>query len=70
MPRSMGRGRSTTKIGDCTTRYRRCLNGWQGDGIVARSVRNSDLKRLLATGLPVVELFADFCTESAAGLPQ
>ena len=36
------------------------LKGWQGDGIMARSVRRADLKRLLATGLPVVELFADF----------
>ena len=36
------------------------LKGWQGDGIVTRSVRNTDLKRLLAMGLPVVELFADF----------
>ena len=36
------------------------LKGWQGDGIMARSVRKADLKRLLATGLPVVELFADF----------
>ena len=38
----------------------RLLKGWQGDGIMARSVRKADLKRLLATGLPVVELFADF----------
>jgi LacI family transcriptional regulator len=36
------------------------LKHWQGDGIIARSVRKSYLKRLLATGLPVVELFADF----------
>ncbi len=36
------------------------LKRWQGDGIVARSVRKTDLKRLLATRLPVVELFADF----------
>lgn len=36
------------------------LRSWQGDGIMARSVRKSDLKRLLATGLPVVELFGDF----------
>ena len=36
------------------------LKGWDGDGIMARSVRKADLKRLLATGLPVVELFADF----------
>ena len=36
------------------------LNRWPGDGIVARSVRKADLKKLLATGLPVVELFADF----------
>lgn len=36
------------------------LGHWRGDGIVARSVRKADLKRLLATGLPVVELFADF----------
>lgn len=36
------------------------LKGWQGDGIMARSVRRTNLKRLLATGLPVVELFADF----------
>jgi LacI family transcriptional regulator len=36
------------------------LDGWQGDGIMARSVRKADLKKLLATGLPVVELFADF----------
>jgi LacI family transcriptional regulator len=36
------------------------LKRWQGDGIIARSVRKSNLKRLLGTGLPVVELFADF----------
>ena len=36
------------------------LKKWQGDGIITRSVRKTDLKRLLATGLPVVELFADF----------
>ncbi len=36
------------------------LKKWQGDGIITRSVRKADLKRLLATGLPVVELFADF----------
>ena len=36
------------------------LKRWRGDGIVARSVRKADLKRLLATRLPVVELFADF----------
>ena len=36
------------------------LRNWRGDGIMARSVRKADLKRLLATGLPVVELFADF----------
>ena len=36
------------------------IGRWPGDGIVTRSVRKSDLKRLLATGLPVVELFADF----------
>ena len=36
------------------------LKRWQGDGIIARSVRRADLKRLLATGVPVVELFADF----------
>lgn len=36
------------------------LKGWKGDGIMARSVRKVDLKKLLATGLPVVELFADF----------
>ena len=36
------------------------IGRWRGDGIVARSVRKADLKRLLATGLPVVELFADF----------
>ena len=36
------------------------LKDWHGDGIVTRSVRNTDLKRLLDTGLPVVELFADF----------
>lgn len=38
----------------------RSLKGWRGDGIMARSVRKADLKKLLATGLPVVELFADF----------
>lgn len=36
------------------------LGRWRGDGIVARSVRKGDLKRLLATRLPMVELFADF----------
>ena len=41
------------------------LKGWRGDGIIARSVRKADQKRLLATGLPVVELFADFALEPA-----
>ena len=36
------------------------LRRWRGDGIMARSVHKADLKHLLATGLPVVELFADF----------
>ena len=36
------------------------LKNWHGDGIMARSVCKANLKRLLATGLPVVELFADF----------
>jgi LacI family transcriptional regulator len=36
------------------------LKRWRGNGIIARSVRKGDLKKLLATGQPVVELFADF----------
>jgi LacI family transcriptional regulator len=46
------------------------LKGWQGDGIMARSVRKADLKRLLATGLPVVELFADFALSPPAVCPN
>jgi len=34
------------------------LDRWQGDGIISRTVRPGDARRLLATGLPVVELFA------------
>ncbi|NLF09237.1 MAG: substrate-binding domain-containing protein [Pirellulaceae bacterium] len=46
------------------------LKGWHGDGIIARSVRKSDLKRLLATGLPIVELFADFALSPPAVCPN
>jgi len=46
------------------------LKGWRGDGIMARSVRKADLKRLLATGLPVVELFADFALSPPAVCPN
>lgn len=42
------------------------LEKWQGDGIISRTVRRADIDRLLATGLPVVELFAD----PALGLPR
>lgn len=42
------------------------LKRWQGDGIISRSVRKTDIERLRATHLPVVELFAD----SRLGLPQ
>jgi LacI family transcriptional regulator len=46
------------------------LKGWQGDGIMARSVRKADLKKLLATRLPVVELFADFALSPPAVCPN
>jgi LacI family transcriptional regulator len=46
------------------------LKKWDGEGIMARSVRKSDLKRLLATGLPVVELFADFALSPPAVCPN
>lgn len=42
------------------------LEDWHGDGIVSRTIRRSDIDRLLATGLPVVELAAD----PALGLPR
>jgi LacI family transcriptional regulator len=42
------------------------LKQWRGDGIIARTVRKTDLKRLQATGLPVVELYAD----PSLGLPS
>ncbi|MBN1488283.1 MAG: DNA-binding transcriptional regulator [Phycisphaerae bacterium] len=42
------------------------LKQWRGDGIIARTVRKTDLKRLRATGLPVVELYA----EASVGLPS
>lgn len=48
----------------------RALKTWKGDGIMARSVRKADLKRLLATGLPVVELFADFALSPPAVCPN
>ncbi len=44
----------------------RSLERWQGDGIISRTVRQADIDRLLATGLPVVELYAD----PALGLPN
>jgi len=43
---------------------------WKGNGIIARSVRQSDLKKLQATGLPMVELFADFTAKSPAVCPN
>ncbi len=42
------------------------LKQWRGDGIIARTPRKTDLKRLQATGLPVVELYAD----PSLGLPN
>ncbi len=35
------------------------VKDWRGDGIISRTARRSDLDKLLATGLPLVELFAD-----------
>ena len=52
MPRSTGHGRSTTRTGGLLDPLPPLLKGWKGDGIMARSVRKADLKRLLATGLP------------------
>jgi LacI family transcriptional regulator len=46
------------------------LKHWHGDGIMARSARTRDLERLLATGLPVVELFADFALSPPAVCPN
>jgi LacI family transcriptional regulator len=46
------------------------LKQWKGDGIMARSARKRDLERLLATGLPVVELFADFALSPPAVCPN
>ena len=46
------------------------LKKWQGDGIMTRSVRESDLKKLLALGLPMVELFADFALKPPAVCPS
>jgi LacI family transcriptional regulator len=48
----------------------RWLKRWKGDGIMARSARKHDLERLLATGLPVVELFADFALSPPAVSPN
>lgn len=44
----------------------RALDRWHGDGIISRTVCQADTDRLLATGLPVVELYAD----PALGLPN
>jgi len=35
------------------------VRSWRGDGVIARTPRQSDINKLLATGLPLVELFAD-----------
>jgi len=35
------------------------LKDWQGDGIIARTVQKTDLSRILAKGLPTVELLAE-----------
>jgi len=32
---------------------------WKGDGIISRTVRKADLRRLQSTGLPMIELYAD-----------
>ena len=42
------------------------VKNWRGDGIISRSTRPSDVDTVLATGLPVVELYADL----DPGLPQ
>ena len=36
----------------------RWLRRWRGDGIISRTIRRVDTARLLATGLPLVELYA------------
>ncbi len=36
----------------------RWLRHWRGDGIISRTIRSADAAKLLATGLPVVELYA------------
>ena len=36
----------------------RWLRRWRGDGIISRTIRKADTTRLLATGLPLVELYA------------
>ena len=35
------------------------LKQWRGDGILSRTTRKANVNRLIATGLPVVELYAD-----------
>lgn len=42
------------------------LKHWRGDGIISRTVRKTDIERLRATRLPVVELYAD----PSLGLPR
>jgi len=46
------------------------LKRWRGDGVITRSVRKTDLKYLLAMGLPVVELFADFALSPPQVMPN
>jgi LacI family transcriptional regulator len=41
-----------------TDPFPRWLAGWRGDGIIARSTHRRDVARLLATRLPIVELYA------------
>ncbi len=42
------------------------LRRWRGDGIISRTIRRADIDRLLALGIPVVELYAD----PVLGLPR
>ena len=37
----------------------RWLRRWRGDGILSRTLHRADIRKLLATGLPIVELFYD-----------
>jgi hypothetical protein len=36
------------------------LKRWRGNGVISRSVRKGDLKKLLAAGLSMAALFAGF----------